>query len=138
MGEKRYGVNKDLYAAVERPDGRLEVRVLHSNRDVSYVIRGNRMTPRYFLEHIDTWKRSKISAKRSLAKVVSDYPEHFAANGVDFVFPGKRSAPDVEPAVEEAPNDEPLSIEPRMGCVARVLRELKRLLAHWGFPRKGS
>ncbi len=84
MNEVKYGERKTLFAVVETPNGRIEVRVYHANRSQRAVIKAHNANSRFFIEHYDSYLRSKIRAKYWLARIVSDYRTYFESKRVDF------------------------------------------------------
>ncbi len=84
MNEVKYGERKTLFAVAEMPNGRIEVRVYHTNRSQRAVIKAHNANSRFFIEHYDSYLRSKIRAKYWIARVVADYRTYFESNRVDF------------------------------------------------------
>jgi len=86
MSETKYGDRKVLFGVIQKPGGRIEVRVYHANVSERKVVKAHSANPRYFIEHYHTYSRSKIRAKYWMAQVVSGYRSHFDSNRVDFVL----------------------------------------------------
>ena len=85
MSETRYGENKPSYDLVEKPDGRIEIRVYHDNEGIRRKIRENMANASYFLKWAD-FSGSNPRAKYYLAQIVRAYRSQFASNRVDFVL----------------------------------------------------
>jgi len=71
--ERVYGGIKASYEVIKREDGRIELRVLHSNRSTRSVLLDHSSNPSRLLRHYDTYARSTIKAQFYLSEVMTDY-----------------------------------------------------------------
>jgi hypothetical protein len=128
MGEKQYGVTKVLYSVLEKPDGRIEVRVRHDNAYERRVVQAKRTNPRFFLDHLNTYKDSTIRARYWMAVVASEYRSHFATNRVDFVLGGNAPKSEETPTTGRQIQGEAKAEVPDTALVVEASRNLERLL----------
>jgi hypothetical protein len=86
MSQRDYGTRKVLFRVIEKNDRRIEVLVCHANIAERKKVNAHSTNPGYFIEHHDAYVRSMIRAKYWLARVVSDYRNHFETGRVSFRF----------------------------------------------------
>lgn len=83
---KEYGIQNTSYRIIEKPNGRIELQVHHGNQDVRDRLKRHARNPRYFLEHLETYRKDHARAWYWLAQVIDDYYNDFASNLVDITF----------------------------------------------------
>ena len=83
---KDYGIKRLSYRVIEKPDGWINLQVHHENKEVRKLIQRNKANPRYFLNHMSSYRRDNLRAKQWLSSVIEDYRDAFALNKVDITF----------------------------------------------------
>ena len=83
---RQYMGKKIFYTVKPRFDGVIELSVFHGNKAVRNLLVQNANKPGELLKRREAFSRSQIQAEYWLAKVLSDYNNHFENDLVEIIF----------------------------------------------------